>query len=127
MSAPPEDTIRIHISLIDEFIARRLIEKEGGPLAYNMSIAAVGEGTIEIREIVMAYTSSETAGIDFELSGSESQGLGSVEARDYIGREVYTSSAYEFFDFMIGHYSSFDCYIRFTGNAWRVRVENAGG
>ena len=42
----------------------------------------------------------------------------------YIGRPVYTSSAYEFFDFILGYLSSFDCLIEFTGNAWCIRVVN---
>lgn len=43
---------------------------------------------------------------------------------DYLDKPVYTSSAYELFDFVLGYLFSFDCLVEFTGNAWKVRVLN---
>lgn len=122
MKAPAENTIRIHISLINEFIAGKLLEKEGRPLAFGVR-SADGEGTIELRPIKHKEEPPATEGIDFDLSSCECDGLGQDDPGIYIGRPVFTSSAYEFFDYLLGHYPAFDCYIEFTGNAWRVRVE----
>lgn len=124
MKAGIEEIIRIHISHIDEFIAGRFLEKEGSPLAFGVR-SADGVGAIELRPIMHKQESSAAEGIDFDLSSCECGGLGQDDPSIYIDRPVFTSSAYEFFDYLLEYYSAFDCYIEFTGNAWRVRVENA--
>ena len=124
MTAPREENSHIHISLIDEFVAGRLIESGGRPLAFRISDAD-GAGTISVEPIEPRSGAPIQEGIDFELSPCECSGLGHDDAGIYIGRPVFTSSAYEFLDFILGHYGSFDCYIEFTGNAWSVIVENA--
>ena len=123
MKAPREVSSHIHISLIDEFIAERFIESGGRPLAFRIGDAD-GEGTISIESIEPRSSAPQPEGIDFELSPCECSGLGHDDAGIYLGRPVFTSSAYEFIDFILGHYSSFDCYIEFTGNAWSVTADN---
>lgn len=123
MKAAREEISRIHISLIDEFIAARFIEAGGLPLAFRVS-GADEEGTILLEAIEARSGPPEQEGIDFELSACECGGLGHDDAGIYTGRPVFTSSAYEFLDFILSHYRSFDCHIEFTGNAWCVRVEN---
>jgi hypothetical protein len=124
VKAAREEISRIHISLIDEFIAARFIEAGGLPLAFRIS-GADEEGTILLEAIEARSGPPEQEGIDFELSACECGGLGQDDAGIYTGRPVFTSSAYEFLDFILSHYRSFDCHIEFTGNAWCVRVENA--
>lgn len=82
------------------------------------------EGTISIEPIEPRSGAPQPEGIDFELSPCECSGLGHDDAGIYVGRPVFTSSVYEFLDFILGHYRSFDCYIEFTGDAWSVTVEN---
>ena len=124
MKSPLEEIIRIRVSDIDEFLAGRLIESGVRPLAFSVRDADSGEGAIELREIGTPEGLPEAGGIDFELSSCECGGLGQDDPGMYIGRPVYASSAYELFDYLLGHYSSFDCYIEFTGNAWSVRIQN---
>jgi hypothetical protein len=123
VKAPLEENFHIHISLIDEFIAERFIESGGQELAFRIGIVD-GEGTISIEPIGPRPGTPQPEGIDFELSPCECSGLGHDDAGIYLGRPVFTSSAYEFLDLILGHYSSFDCYIEFTGNAWSVTADN---
>ena len=124
MKVPREEISHIHISLIDEFIAARFIEAGGRPLAFRVS-GEDDEGTILLEAIEPRPGPPQSEGIDFELSACECGGLGQDDAGIYTGRPVFTSSAYEFLDFILSHYAVFDCHIEFTGNAWSVRVENA--
>ncbi len=125
MSVSGEDSFSIHISGIDEFLAERLLESGGCALAFRVA-QTDGEGSITLTAAeALPYDSSSTEGNDFELSSCECGGLGQEDASVYLGRPVFTSSAYELFDFILGHYAAFDCLIEFTGNAWSVRVENA--
>lgn len=125
MSALPDKSFRIHISRIDEFIAGRLLDVEGHPVAFRVA-GADEEGTVTLMPIEAGPVPAHAEGIDFELSSCECGGLSHEDAGIYLERPVLTSSACEFFDFILGYYTSFDCYIEFTGNAWSVRVENAG-
>ncbi len=123
MTVSPENRI-IHVSLIDEFLAARLVECGVAPLSF--SVRRVGhEGSISIAACATVLKPGAGEGVDFELSPCECRGLDPEDPAVYLGRPVYTGSAYELFDFMLGYFSSFDCFIEFTGNAWRVSVENA--
>jgi len=123
MKPPREERSHIHISLIDEFIAERFIESGGRPLAFRICDADE-EGIISLESIELRSGAPHPEGIDFELSPCECSGLGHDDAGIYLGRPVFTSSVYEFLDFILGHYGSFDCYIEFTGNAWSVTADN---
>ncbi|MEW6143922.1 MAG: hypothetical protein AB1598_02780 [Thermodesulfobacteriota bacterium] len=124
MSESPYSAIRIHVSQIDEFLASRYIEAGGGPLAFSVS-GEGGEGNISLTPVAADTVPEGGEGVDFELSACECGGLGADEAAVYVGRPVYTSSAYVLFDFLIGHFRSFDCSVEFTGNAWKVTAVNA--
>ena len=126
MKARREDISNIHISRIDEFLASGLLETGALPLAFRVS-GADEEGSITLEPIEARPVSQGGEGVDFELSSCECGGLGRDDAGMYVGRPVFTSSAFEFFDFILGYYSAFDCYIEFTGNAWSMTVENAVG
>lgn len=102
MKVPREEISHIHISHIDEFIAARFIEAGGRPLAFRIS-GADDEGTILLEAIEPRSGPPEQEGIDFELSACECGGLGHEDAGIHVGRPVYTSSAYEFLDFLLGH------------------------
>lgn len=124
MTDSSQNRFVIHVSIVDEFLAARFLEGCGGPLSFSVR----REG----RDGGISFSRTETApgpgggeGVDFELSSCECRGLDPDDAGLYIGRPVYTSSAFELFDFMLGCLSSFDCFIEFTGNAWCIKVENA--
>jgi len=124
VKAPREEISSTHVSRIDEFIAARFIEAGGRPVAFRVE-GADEEGTVTLMPIEAGPVLPQAGGIDFELSSCECGGLGDEDAGIYLGRPVLTSSVFEFFDFILGYYTSFDCYIEFTGNAWSVSVENA--
>jgi hypothetical protein len=120
----PEILSIIHVSDIDEFLAARFLEGGGGPLSF--SVRREGrDGGIFVSGTDTAPGTGGGEGVDFELSTCECRGLDPDDVGVYIGRPVYTSSAYEFFDFILGYLSSFDCLVEFTGNAWSIRVVNA--
>ncbi|MGH7849148.1 MAG: hypothetical protein ACREOP_02510 [Thermodesulfobacteriota bacterium] len=124
MTESPEILSIIHVSDIDEFLAARFLEGGGGPLSF--SVRREGrDGGIFVSGTDTAPGPGGGEGVDFELSTCECRGLDPDDVAVYIGRPVYTSSAYEFFDFILGYLSSFDCLVEFTGNAWSIRVVNA--
>ncbi len=123
MTESPENRSVINVPDIDEFLAARFLEGGGGPLSF--SVRREGrDGGISISGAEFASEPGGGEGVDFELSTSECRGLDPDDAGVYIGRPVYTSSAYEFFDFILGYLTSFDCFIEFTENAWSIRVVN---
>jgi len=108
---------------VDEFLAERFLEGGGIPLSFTVRREGP-DGSVSFTKTETPPEPGALESIDFELSSCECRGLDPDDAGLYIGRPVYTSSACEFFDFILGYLSSFDCYIEFTGNAWRIRVEN---
>jgi hypothetical protein len=126
VSTIPGTQYRIHISGIDEFLATRLAETERGAICFNIS-GADSTGSITLSEIDTPHGSAKGDGVDFELSTCECRGLDTWDIEDYLGKPVYTSSAYEFFDFVLGYLSSFDFLVEFSGNAWKILVINPAG
>ena len=123
MSNPSQSRFVIHVSLIDEFLAARLLEGHSGPLAFSVSVeGSDGNISLAVRDALINTARGE--GVDFELSSCECRGLDAEDVGVYLNGPVYTSSAYEFFDFILGYFSSFDCFIEFTGNAWSIVVLN---
>jgi hypothetical protein len=110
----------IHISELDDFLASRLVNSETMPLLFSVSkYDPQGYITIEQGE---ASGSIREGGIDFELSPSEYQSLDSIEIGDFTKQTIYTSSAYEFFDFILMYLSHLECLLDFTGNSWRINI-----
>ena len=110
----------IHISELDDFLASSLVDSETTPLMFSVSkydsqgYITIGQGKASgrIRE----------GGIDFELSPSEYLSLDSIEIEDFTRQTIYTSSAYEFFDFILMYYTCLECLLDFTGNSWRINI-----
>lgn len=112
---------RIHISEIDEYLARGLIALGGRVM--ELSISKNGEDGFVTVSFTKSYGSHLTEeGVDFELSPCESSSLELTDVKDYLGKAVHTSSALEFFDFALGYFSSLDCAVQFTGNAWKIKM-----
>lgn len=115
------DSYIVHLSELDEFLASRLLEEKTSPLCFSISTHD-SQGNINILQKTNENKIQE-GGIDFELSPSEYQSLYSINILDYTKTTVYTSSAYEFFDFILMYFSSFECLVDFSGNSWRVKIQ----
>jgi hypothetical protein len=112
---------RIHISEIDEYLAKGLMALNGEVM--ELSISKNGEDGFVTVSYKESYDSLPTGdGIDFELSSCECSSLELTDVIDYLGKAVHTSSALEFFDFVLGYFSSLDCVVQFTGNAWKIKT-----
>ena len=121
MSRGTVDIKTIHLSDLDEFLAFELLEQTV-PIALAIS-KKDSQGNITILSGKNNSVMDEK-GIDFELSPSEYQSLDSVNISDFTNQTVYTSSAYEFFDFILMYCSELECIADFCGNSWRIRIIN---
>ena len=110
----------IHLSELDDFLASSLVDSETTPLMFSVS-KYDSQGYITIGQ-GKASGSIREGGIDFELSPSEYLSLDSIEIEDFTKQTIYTSSAYEFFDFILMYYSYLECILDFTGNSWRINI-----
>jgi hypothetical protein len=110
----------IHISELDDFLASSLVDSETTPLIFSVS-KYDSQGYITIGQ-GKATGSMREGGIDFELSPSEYQSLDSIEIEDFTKQTIYTSSAYEFFDFILMYFSYLECILDFTGGSWRINI-----
>lgn len=109
----------IHLSELDIYLASRLLENTA-PLKFEMSkYDSQGYITIEQEKSEIKI---EEGGIDFELSPSEYQSLDSINILDFTNQAIYTSSAYEFFDFMLMYFSYLEYLLDFNGNSWRIKI-----
>jgi len=54
------------------------------------------------------------------------RGLEGIEVSDFLKKPVFTSSAYEFFDFLLMSLDSLECLVDFSGNAWKIKVLKTG-
>lgn len=111
---------RIHISEIDEFLARSLGDHHVKP--FKLGLSKNGE-----QGYLKAYIEEndeliEDDGVDFELSPIENRNLEDLDISDFIMKPVYTSSAYELFDYIFTYFHSLECLVGFKENAWLVKV-----
>ncbi len=120
MSADSGENKIIHLSELDEYLASRLLDQERGPVCFSVS-KYDSQGNVSITDR-LTEDEIEEGGIDFELSPSEYQSLDSVNASDFTKSTVYTSSAYEFFDFILMYFTSVDCLLDFNGSSWRIKI-----
>ncbi len=114
------EEVTIHLSELDDFLASRLVDSETKMLMFTVSKYG-SQGYITIEQGKASGTIKE-GGIDFELSPSEYQSLDSIEIKDFTNQTIYTSSAYEFFDFILMYLSRMECLLDFTGNSWRINI-----
>lgn len=120
MNAIKDEARTIHLSELDEFLASALLDIEETP--FRISVSKIGvQGYITIAH-GKTTTRIREGGIDFELSPSEYQSLDSIEIEDFTNQTIYTSSAYEFFDFILMYFSYLECILDFTDNSWRINI-----
>lgn len=110
----------IHLSSLDEFLAESFLENENNPIKLAMSKS--GEQGYVSLHLSQAQEEIDGEGIDFELSPCECLDLEMMEVSDYLGKPIYTSSAYEFFAFLLMFYDKIECLANFSGNAWKIKI-----
>ncbi len=111
----------IHISNADEFLAGVLMDSEEKPI--RLAIHKNGtQGYISVVLLPTQGCTIEEDGIDFELSSCECIDYDGVEISDFLKRVVFTSSAYEFFDFIFMFFNSVECLVDFTEDAWKLKI-----
>ncbi len=120
MSAESGEKRKIHLSELDEYLASRVLDQESSPVCLSVS-KDDSQGNVSITEI-QTEDKIEEGGIDFELSPSEYQTLDSVNVSDFTKSTVYTSSAYEFFDFILMYFSDVEFLLDFNGSSWRIKI-----
>lgn len=109
----------VHLSELDEYLASKFLDRQSA-LRFAMS-KKDSQGYITIKQ-ENNKKEIEERGIDFELSPSEYQSLDSINILDFTNKTIYTSSAYEFFDFMLMYFSYLEYLLDFTGSSWRVKI-----
>jgi len=112
----------IHISDLDEFLALKFLDDVTRPMRFSV-LRKDTQGNIIIQQKDNDQKLKE-GGIDFELSPSEYQSLDSINVTDFINKTVYTSSAYEFLDFILMYYFQFEFLTEFNGSSWQIRILN---
>ena len=111
---------RIHISEIDEFLARSLAVGKMKP--FRLALRKNGDQGYLKASIAENDEFIEYEGVDFELSPGENKDLDELDINDFVMRPVYTSSAYELFDYIFTYFHSIECVVGFKENAWLVKV-----
>ncbi len=109
-----------HISNLDEFLASALFEHKEKPLKFSIRKEGV-EGYISIN-LLKSEEVMEEDGIDFELSPCECIDFDSMKISDFLYKPVFTSSAYEFFDFIFMFFHTIECLVDFTEDAWKIKI-----
>ena len=111
---------KIHITNLDEFLAETLLESKEKPI--KLLIRKEGtEGYIYLF-LEKCKEDMEEDGIDFELSPCECIDFDNMEISDFLYKSVYTSSAYEFFEFIFMFFRSIECLVDFTEDAWKIKI-----
>ena len=115
---------KLHLSDLDEFLANAFLESTDRPL--KLEIRKEGDqGYVFAR--LLTLRESEVMpenGVDFELSPCECMDFSNMEVQDFLGKPVFTSSAYELLDFIFMFTDRFECLIDFEGNAWKIKILN---
>ncbi|MER3445815.1 MAG: hypothetical protein C4291_02795 [Candidatus Dadabacteria bacterium] len=119
MNEEPREKKEIHTINLDEFLAASFVSREK-----PLRIEICKEGTQGYISVLVSTAEEdiEEDGIDFELSPCECLDFDNMQVSDFLKKPVFTSSAYEFFDFMFMFFTSLECIVDFTGNTWKVRV-----
>ena len=114
------DDSSIYLGELDEYLATKLLETTSRPLGFSVS-KLDSQGNIIINQIE-TKNKIEEGGIDFELSPSEYQSLSPIEIEDFTKQTIYTSSAYELFDFLLMYFSKLEFVTDFSGSSWMVTI-----
>lgn len=115
---------KIHLSDLDEFLAATIFEAEETPI--RLAVYRNGDQGYISTVLLSSKEAMEEGVIDFELSPCEHGGLDSMEISYFLKKPVFTSSAYEFFDFVFVFLDSFECLVDFTGNGWKIKILQTG-
>lgn len=110
----------IHISNLDDFLASALPECQEKPIKLSIHKEGV-EGYLSVN-LLKSDEVMEEGGIDFELSPCECIDFDKMEISDFLYKPVFSSSAYEFFDFIFMFFSSIECLVDFTEDAWKIKI-----
>ena len=111
-----------YLDLIDEVFAEMFF-LFGDGFDVRMEIASE-------TSLVSAFFSRRAAGVDqkravdFELCAFECSGVASADLEEYLGVPVHTSSALEFFDYVLSQRSEVVCGVGFAGNSWIIVVND---
>jgi|SRR3989304_2646534 len=111
---------KIHISNLDDFLASALLESQKKPIKLSIKKEGV-EGYVMVN-LLKSDEDMEEDGIDFELSPCECIDFDSMVISDFLYKPVFSSSAYEFFDFIFMFFSSIECIVDFTEDAWKIKI-----
>lgn len=111
---------RIHISEIDEFLARSLAAGQTKP--FRLALSKNGDQGYLKAFVAENDEFIEDDGVDFELSPGENIDLDDFDISDFVMKAVYTSSACELFDYIFTYFHSIECVVDFKENAWLVKV-----
>lgn len=120
MSKRHQEKRKIHIINLDEFLAKSFVESRERPLKIVASKEG-NQGYISVL-LITADEGMEEDGIDFELSPCECIDFANIQVSDFLKKPIFTTSAYEFFDFMFMFFRSLECIVDFTGNAWKIKI-----
>ena len=114
---------KFHISNIDDYLATLLLYNKARPLKLFIKV----DGDQGYYDSLLLETDDliEGEGIDFELSPLETLGHESIEVSYFLGKPVFTSSAYEFFDYLFLNFNSLEFLVDFKDNAWQVKIVKA--
>lgn len=110
----------VPLGSIDEYLAQKVLEGDGQTLRVRLSLD-YNTGYLNIFDVSFEET-EYTEGIDFELSTCECRGLDDMNSSDFDGKTVYTSSAYEFFEFYLDERDSVNCYVRLNNDSWIIKL-----
>jgi hypothetical protein len=111
----------IHISNVDELLADVLMDCKEKPIRLEIHKNGT-QGDISTVLLPTLGCVMEEDGIDFELSSCECIDYDGVEISDFLKRAVFTSSAYEFFNFIFMVFNSVECLVDFTEDAWKLKI-----
>ena len=112
---------KLHISELDDYLAKLYFEK-------NCTIRLV-IGDYELDGNFNLFTEiSDTVikeeALDFELSACECSGLEITHFDEIKKSPIITSSAYDFFDYILSDHKEIECLISFKDSSWLIKIIN---
>lgn len=111
---------RVYLGDLDEFLAALILEENGR--AVKISVGNEAQGFLDVSVIGFTNRLEDAEGVDFELSPCECLDLEVVDVSSLFGKSVFTSSAYELFDFLLSFFNRIECIVDFSENAWKIRI-----
>lgn len=120
---PPEITIlerkKIHLTEIDEVLGEYFINRQKPFELLVEDYSDDGFITTALKESDRSFSG---ATIDFDLSDSECAGLYDRDIDSYIGKEIYTGSAYEFLEYLCHCTSNINLLVSLREGSWVFQI-----